>query len=98
MSTGETYTFVSDNKIFKVTIKAEFLKIIPKPEEHVFHDLMTQHSMPQYLHNPNGPAMVVLTNGHEEYWIDGKRCTDEVAEKMKHTIKSFDTLEKELEK
>ena len=94
----ETYTFISDNKIFQTTIKSEFLKIIAKPETVPYEQLMTEHGMSQYLHNPHGPAVKVLRNNYEEYWLDGKKVSEEVEAKIKHNIKFHGELEDILNK
>lgn len=89
----ETYTFRSEDGIFEVTIKAEFLKTVPNPTEYAFKDLMTQHNLAQYFHNPIGPAIRILKNGYEDYWLDGKQVSPEVAEKIKHGVKFNTTMD-----
>ena len=80
----ETFTFTSLDKIFEFTIKSEFLEKVAEPTTISTLDLMTNHRMVKYLHNPFGPAIKVLTNGYEEFWLEGKRVSAEVAEKIKH--------------
>jgi hypothetical protein len=80
---NNTHTFKSVCGRFQFTIKDSFLKKT-NPAEHDVYDLMTQHQMAEYLHNPVGPAIVVFNTTHEEYWLNGKRLDAANAEKIKH--------------
>jgi hypothetical protein len=66
--------------------------VVPKPEDVSYEQLMTDHQMASYLHNPHGPAIKILRNGYEEYWLDGKKCSEEIEKKIKHDLKFNDEL------
>lgn len=88
----EVFTFNDKQNNFQITIKSEYLKTIPNPAEYAFADLLTQHNMSPFLHNPHGPAILVIKNKHEEYWLDGKKVSPEVADKIKHNTAFHEEL------
>lgn len=83
ISTDTTTTFVSDEG-FQFTVKNEFVKKVDVTRWSTY-ELMTTYDMMKYLHNPNGPALVILSTGHKEFWIDGKQLEKVAAEQLLHT-------------
>jgi hypothetical protein len=94
----EVTTVVSPCGIFQYTFKTEFLKNGVDPSKLTFFELVQKHELGRYLHNPYGPAVVSRKQGYGEYWLDGKKVSDEVAEKIKHNAKFNNTLEDLLSK
>lgn len=99
----ETFTFLSEGE-FQVTVKSSFLKVIPNPDKHNIVELITEHKLPNFLHNPSGPAMVrVLMDQNDplscEYWVNGQMIDDpEVIARMKHNNKFNDKFTEMLNK
>lgn len=83
ISTDTTTTFVS-HEGFQFTVKNEFVKKVDVTRWSTY-ELMSNYEMMKFLHNPNGPALVVLETGHKEYWLDGKKVEPETHERMAHT-------------
>lgn len=73
----ETYTFKTKNKRFQITVKKEFLKECPNPEDYMSLDLNKDFYMFKYLHNETGPAVIRFkkddldTVERSEFWLDG---------------------------
>lgn len=94
---GEQVTEVKDNtgvhkflcmhKKIYYTVKKEFLEKIPDPSIVPPGELATKHNMMNFLHNEHGPAIHSTVQGYQEYWLNGKRCSEEDAERIKHNIK-----------
>lgn len=78
-----TYTFKTHCGNFEFTVKKEYLENVPNPNQESFEDLLTKHGIAPFLHNPTGPAILVLKNGHKEYWVDGRKVSLEVEAEIK---------------
>lgn len=82
---SELYKFVTSNKKFELVVKSEFLKKCPKPEDFTDHDLLTIYKVNQFFNNPMGPAITRLRDGYSEYWIDGKKLSEEEGKRIAHS-------------
>lgn len=81
----ETYTFIDKLKEFTFTVKSEFLQNCPNPETKTSYELFDDHAIYNFFHNPEGPAMVNLKNGAEEFFINGKYVKEgEERERIKY--------------
>lgn len=60
------YTFTEKQGFFTWTVKAEFLKIVSKPEELDFVELITKHQIGNYLENPKGLAVIYTEKFREK--------------------------------
>lgn len=89
-----TYTFNCLDNIFTFTIKKEFLQHCAEPSKMDRNKLFTELKMGTYLHNPYGPALTVISKKYDEYWLEGKRVSEEVAAKIKHQVSFHNDLEK----
>lgn len=50
-----------------------------------FFKLVTEHGLPQYFHNPNGPAVTRLKAPViKNYYVNGQACTPEQIERIEH--------------
>lgn len=78
------YIINTKDKRFQFTVKSEFLQDCPNPEEQEAYDLLVKYKINQYLHNPTGPAVIRHKDNFSEYFINGQRASDEVAEKIAH--------------
>lgn len=94
----ETVTFRTQDNMFEITVKAEFLTIVD-PAKANTHQLLTEHKLGTYLHNPQGPALKHLKKDYEEYWLEGKKVQDqETINKIKHSVKFASDMEDLLKK
>lgn len=94
---NELHTFVSSDGRYKFTVKGDFLKKCPEPVKENVYDLMTKYKLNQYLHNPGGPAILRLADGHSDYWIDGVVVTKEEALKIQHSFDFKNEFMKEIQ-
>lgn len=94
VSSDTTYTFTSRCGIFTCTVKAKFLELVANPEKEDYFELLKNHNMHQYLHNPNGPALVSHVAGHSEYFIDAKRVDPDTAKKIQHSADANSEIDK----
>jgi hypothetical protein len=90
---AEIHRYKTPDGVFEIAVKSEFLKIIPDPEKHPLDKLMSDNNLANYLHNPHGPAILVLRSGYGEYWLDGKKCDEAQTERIKHNVNFHDKLE-----
>lgn len=88
----ETYTFKNKENTHTFTVKAEFLKECPKPEEVPIDDLYQTHSFQNFWHNTEGPAFIDHGNKVEFYFIEGKLQRGEAEEKIKYGMKFKDSF------
>ena len=95
----EVVTFVSSCGRFKLTVKKEYtLKYdITSP----LIDQFKNNNINNYLHNPEGPALVHLkpepgtsADDIELYWLNGKPIKGEELKKLKHNFSFNNTVEK----
>ncbi len=89
---GKTYTFYDASKQFLLTVKSEFLNRCWLPSAYDVYTLNTEYFLSKFLHNPTGPAIVDVINGINQYWINGKRLTDEDGETFALRAKYEDKL------
>lgn len=92
MSTNSTSTatFIEKDGLFEFTVKIEYLKECPEPEQFNHKILCGEKNLPGYLHNPVGPAVKFLKKGvtpREEYWIDGVPLNEEESAKIEKLYK-----------
>jgi hypothetical protein len=88
-----TRTFITKDKKFEFTVKSEFYDQVPNPEEFPAYDIMVEKQVHNFLHNPNGPAIVQLETKEEAYFLDGKEVSEEEAKKIKHAGQFNDRLD-----
>ncbi len=82
---SRTYTFKTKptdqsptRKGFQLNIKRSFLDLCPKPEEETIETLLSsKFNIHKYFHNTSGPAVIRLSDGAEDFWIDGVRFENE---------------------
>lgn len=92
----ETFTFTAVDNQFTYTVKGEFQKKGVHGTADSL-DLMVQHEMANFLHNPVGPAIVHIKSGECEYWLNGKQLDEAESKKIEHDCKFNDKFDKSLE-
>lgn len=95
---NELFTFETNDKRFKFTVKAEFRTRCSNAHEMDVYDLMTKHQLASFLHNPGGPAIIHNVDGIMEYWLNGKKVSKEEGEKMAHNFQFNNELLTEINK
>jgi hypothetical protein len=96
---NELETFKTSDGRFQFTVKGTFLhKCWEHPSQYDAYDLNSKFHLSEYLHNPSGPAIVHLGSGQVEYWLNGKKLTDEEGAKISHDYKFNNKLMEDLEK
>lgn len=102
----ETVTFIENEGKVQFTVKKTFLDVVDVTDTNIKHSaykLLKDHKMGDYLHNQKGPAVRVIVPvkdkkgnpiDYKEYWVDGKRLTQEEGEKMEHNANFIDRAEK----
>lgn len=78
----KTREFTSKEGKFRFTVMDSFFNSNAQPETLEIYDLLTTGRLLDFLHNPNGPAIIRLRDGRTEYWIEGNKLSSEEAEKM----------------
>src|ERR1051326_1543673 len=79
--TFRTHLRTNKNVQFDITVKKEFLKTCPHPEKFDTLTLNSEYYLMNYLHNTEGPAVVRLTDGATDYWMDGECLSGQPAKK-----------------
>lgn len=70
-------TFITADGKFQFTVRTEFVKKHARATETSdATQLLTEYNMLQYLHNPEGPAIVDLKTGAIDYFVNG-RCINQ---------------------
>lgn len=80
--TDETFTFTTQDGRFQFTVKKEF--VVNNNPNGSLYDLMITGKMPQFLHNPSGPALINLTTNRKEFYLNGRACDDETRKRIEH--------------
>lgn len=94
----ETLRFIGIDKKYEFVVKAEFAQLYPDYMTKKTYNLIADCKINNYLHNPSGVAITRFDNNQQEYWIDGKKLSDEESKLIKHKEEFdknfFDTIEK----
>ena len=80
----DTVTFVDYSETSQYTVRRSFLEICPNPRLYGPWDLHNKFSIQDYLHNPEGPAVVDLVTKECRYFLDGKELSKEHSERLIH--------------
>lgn len=96
-TTGEVHIFTEADKEVQFAVKTEFLKKCNNPQDFDAYNLLTKYQLAKFLHNPGGPAIVLLKSPEKaEYWLDGKKLSEEEGRKMAHNHEFNDRFVKTL--
>ncbi len=79
---NKTITFKDVENKFQFTVMKNFLNKCSNSSQYEAMDLLHNYKINYYFHNPNGPAIVRLRDGAEEYWLNGKWFKDEFEWKL----------------
>lgn len=80
----DTHTKVKNDHVFFV--KAEYAKQYPDYGKYNSIELFKNTNIQQFLHNPNGPALIDNRKNIKNYFIDGQLIMEDTEEfkKIKH--------------
>ena len=81
---SESFKFTTVDGKFEMSVKSTFLKVCEKPSEVKLMDLLTVHRVNQYFHNTTGPAITRKRDNYMEYWLDGKKVSEEEGKRIEH--------------
>lgn len=74
-----------DGNEHEVSVKSGWFRQEPKPDiTKNIQQIIIDHNILPYLHNPVGPAMTNLTTSVKKYFLNGKPLTDEEGAKLQH--------------
>lgn len=93
---ADVVTFKTKDSKFEISVKGEFLTQCPNPGNFDHVELITKFRIPEYFHNPSGPAIVRAKDGKTEYFINGKILTPEERKRMEHNVGFSEKLHDEL--
>ena len=92
---SKTVTFRDVDNLWEITVKEEFLKKCPNPNNETIEDLAKKYKFYEHLHNPYGPALSGQVYGKSVrlYFIEAQLIYPDTDE-GKAKIKEIQKLEK----